>query len=50
MKAQQNTIIRRRTSVKDRELERLLRRAALYLKCQEAVELHAPRKKRVAAA
>jgi hypothetical protein len=49
MKAQRKTI-RRRISAKDREFERLLRRAALYLKTQPVADLHVNRRKRVAAA
>lgn len=48
MKAQRKTT-RPKISRKDRELEELLRRAALYLKSQP-VELRVARKKRVAAA
>jgi hypothetical protein len=50
MKAQHKKITRRRISAKDREFERLLRRASIYLKSQAAVELHSVRRKRVAAA
>ena len=49
MKTQRKTI-RRRISAKDREFEELLRRAALYLKTPPAADLHANRRKRVAAA
>jgi len=49
MKAQRKTS-RRRISTKDREFERLLRRAALYAKRQIAPVVSIARRKRVKAA